>query len=86
MAISCTTISNRIPDGSLDRKYQEDHQSIQTDRILGLTSSPCVIHTQNNMKTNANANALFCQIMLMPMHCFYKLANANANANAQNQF
>ena len=39
---------------------------------------------QNNMKTNANANALFCQIMLMPMHCFYKLANANANA--PNQF
>ena len=23
---------------------------------------------QNNLKTNANANALFCQIM--PMHCF----------------
>ena len=41
---------------------------------------------QNNLTTIANANALFCQIMLMPMHCFYKLANANANANAPAQF
>ena len=41
---------------------------------------------QNKLKTNAYANALFFQIMLMPMHCFYKLAIANANANAPNQF
>ena len=42
--------------------------------------------SQNNLKINANTNALFCQIILMPMHYFYKLANTSANANAPNQF
>ena len=49
--------------------------------ILGVDILGLVIPAptpQNNLKTNANDNALFCQIMLMPMYCFYKLANANA--------
>ena len=38
------------------------------------------------METNDNTNALFCQIMLMTMHCFYKPPNADANINAKISF
>ena len=35
----------------------------------------------NYCSTNANDNALFCYLMLIPMHYVYKQTNANANSN-----
>ena len=33
------------------------------------------------LQTNANANVLFCYLMLMSLHYIYKQANANAISN-----